>query len=223
MRALAALLAKDLLATARRPQDALALLVVAAVAAVAASYMVSGPAAPLAEYEDAAVVLALGHVLTMYLVAVAAGFLAVVREAERGTLDGLRSSPAAPEEVFLAKTLYILGLVLATSLAYAGLASFLSGWSLLTPDYLALAAAASLYISSASALTAFMIVYSESRSLLAVVVLGALLAPFLQHSLHPLGYAAAGAADHASLLRLAGASAAFTAVATALSRPLAEV
>jgi heme exporter protein B len=207
----------------RRLQDLLALTVVAVVASIASSYMVSGPAAPLVEYEDAAIVLATGQVLTMYLVALAAGFIAVVREAERGTLEGLRSSPVHPEAVFLAKTLYIAALVLGLSLVYASATTFFSNWNLLTPLYLAHVAVVALFLSAASALTSFMIVYSESRSLLAVTVLAGLVIPYLQQALHPLGYAAAGVADAGSLVELSAAAAAFTAVATVLSKPLAEI
>ena len=222
--AFAALLRKDLLSTMRRWQEPAALLVVAGVAAIAASYMVTGPSAPIVEYEDAAAVLAAGQILTMLIVSLAAGFLAVLREAEKGTLDGLRASAIPPEELFLAKLAYIYTLVAGLSLAYSLACAFLASWSqLLAPTYIAAVLAVSLYFSAASALTSFMIVYSESRSLLSIVVLAGLLTPFLQQAVQPLGYAAAGLSTPGDIAVLAGIAVAFTVIATLLSKPLAEI
>ncbi|ABM81332.1 hypothetical protein [Hyperthermus butylicus] len=222
--AFAALLRKDLLSTMRRWQEPAALLIVAGVAGLASSYMVSGPAAPIAEYEDAAAVLAAGQILTMLIVSLAAGFLAVLREAEKGTLDGLRASAIPPEELFLAKLAYIYMLVASLSLAYALSTAFLASWSqLVSPAYIAMVMVVSLYFSAAAALTSFMIVYSESRSLLSIVVLAGLLTPYLQQAVQPLGYAAAGLATLGDTALLAGVAVAFTVIATLLSKPLAEI
>lgn len=221
---LAALLRKDFLETSRRWHELAALLVVSVVIGVAVAYIVSGPSSPLASGLDAGIVVAAGHVVVFFIVALAAGFLAVLREAEKGTLDGIRASPVAPEAVFVSKLVYTYVLVALLSLSYAAAVAFFGSFSgAVSPLYLAATLSMSLYFAAASALTSFMIVYSESRSLLAMVVLAGLLLPYLQGAARTLARAAVGAAVEARVAEGLAAAAAFAAIATLLSRPLAEI
>jgi len=221
---LVAILRKDLLTISRKWHEVAALAVISVVMGLAVAYMVSGPLAPLAEPIDASVVLASSQIIVYFIVSIAAGFIAVLREAEKGTLDGLRASPVSPESLFLAKLLYIYLLIIVLSFAFIFSTIFFSGYSaVLSWDYAALSLAVSLYFASASALTSFMIIYSEARSLLSMVVLSGLLVPFLQGAGRALAAAASGVATGGQVAQILGASLGFAAIATVLARPLAEI
>ena len=221
---LAALLRKDFLTASRRWHELASIALVSVVAGVAVAYLISGPRAAVVEEADAAAVIAAGQVVVYLIVAVSAGYLAVLREAEKGTLEGLRASPAQPEAVFVSKLVYIYVVLLALSLTYAASAAFFSGApGTLTPGYAAAVAATGLYFAVASALTSFMIVYSESRSLLSVVVLSGLVVPYLQEADGVLAEAAQTGTAPEEVVAALGAALAFAVLAVLLSRPLSEI
>jgi len=221
---LAALLRKDLLSTSRRWHELASLLIISVIIGLAVAYMVSGPLAPIAEPLDASVVVATGQILVYFIVSMASGFLAVLREAEKGTLDGLRASPLSPETLFIAKLVYIYILVLILSITYTLAATFFSGYvEILNTQYLELSLATSLYFAAAAALTSFMIIYAEAKSLLSMVVLAGLLVPFLQGADRALAAAAEGTAAATQAAQLLGASLAFALIATLLAKPLSEI
>ncbi len=224
MEQLAALLRKDLLTTSRRWHELASLIIISVVIGLAVAYMVSGPLAPLAEPIDASVVLAAGQIIVYFIVSIAAGFIAVLREAEKGTLDGLRASPLSPEALFIAKLIYIYILIVVLSFSYSLAAVFFSGYStIINTGYVVLSLSVSLYFAAASALTSFMIIYSEARSLLSMVVLSGLLVPFLQGADRALAAAAAGTSTSGQAAQILGASLAFAVIATILAKPLSEI
>ncbi len=217
-----ALLVKDFKQLARRPHDMLALLTVSFTFSVIASYIVSAPGTPIHEYEDAALILALGQLAVLLTAGFTTGFLFVIREAEKGTLDGLRTAPLSAETIFLAKTSFILLVALGVSLAYTLLAAVFSAWyELLTPGYLALSVAVGLGVASISSLTGLMVSYSsESRNVLGVVVMASLATPFLSVVAPPLSLAAQGVEPE--LLPYIAAALGILVLSTILSKPLVE-
>jgi len=218
-----ALLRKDLLTTSRRWHELASLIIISVVIGLAVAYMVSGPLAPLAEPVDASVVLASGQIIVYFIVSIAAGFIAVLREAEKGTLDGLRASPLSPEALFIAKLVYIYVLIVVLSFSYSLAAVFFSGYSIINTRYVVLSLSVSLYFAAASSLTSFMIIYSEARSLLSMVVLSGLLVPFLQGADRALAAAAAGTSTSGQAAQILGAALAFAVIATILAKPLSEI
>jgi len=219
-----ALLSKDFRVLARRPHEVLSLAIATAVMGLAIAYIVSSPVGLAASNTAVALALASGQLISLFISAVAAGFLAVLREAEKGTLDGIRSTPVLPEAVYLAKLVYTFTLTLTIALSYTLAAALLATYShLLSPSYLAALLATSLYFAAASALTSFMIVYSEARSLLSMVVLAGLLTPFVQNAGKTLAEAATATPPPGQLVQLTLLAASFTAIATLLSKPLAEI
>lgn len=223
-RAVMVLLAKDVKLLGRRVSEVLSLVIVTSVVGVAVAYLVSAPVTIPLSGDAASVVMAAGQLVSMFIAAVAAGFLAVLREAEKGTLDGIRSTPVPPEAVYLSKMLYIYALTVLISVPYTVTASaFSSSWSMMSIPYLVVLLIVALYFSAAAALTAFMIVYSEARSLLSMVVLAGLLTPFLQDAGRVLAYTAVSHTLTADTLNILAAALAFTAIATLASKPLAEI
>ncbi|BEP17200.1 hypothetical protein PYJP_05520 [Pyrofollis japonicus] len=219
-----ALLRKDLLTTSRRWHELASLAIVSSLIGLVVAYIVSGPLALLASQLDAPLVIVAGEVATLFIVAIAAGFIAVVREAEKGTLDGLRASPVAPESLFLAKLVYIYIVVVVLLLFYIGAAVFFSSITIiLNPMFLAASLVVGLYFAAAAALTSFMIVYSEARSLLSMIVLAGLLVPFAQSADRVLAKTATGIAGPGEVLQALGMTLAFIVIATLLSRPLSEI
>jgi ABC-type transport system involved in cytochrome c biogenesis permease component len=219
-----ALLLKDFKLLSRRPHEVLSLSIATAVIGLAVAYIVSSPVGLAASNTAVALTLAAGQLVSLFISAIAAGFLAVLREAEKGTLDGIRSTPVPPEAVYLAKLVYTFTLTLIIALSYTLTAGLLATYSkLFTGQYIAAVLVASLYFAAASALTSFMIVYSEARSLLAMVVLAGLLTPFVQNAGRTLAEAAIAPTPSGQLAQLAAVAASFAAIATLLSRPLAEI
>ena len=224
MEQLVALLRKDVLIISRRWHELASLIIISIVIGIGVAYMISGPLAPLAERLDASVVVATGQIIVYFIVSIATGFIAVLREAEKGTLDGLRASPLSPEILFVAKLIYIYIIIVILSFAYSLATIFFSGYtSIFNTSYVVLSLSISLYFASATALTSFMIIYSEARSLLSMVVLSGLLAPFLQEADRTLAAAAAGTATGGQAAQILGAALAFAVIATILSKPLSEI
>ena len=223
LRALRLLVRKELVTLGRRVHETLSLLVVVAVVAVAVSYMVSGPAAPLRSPEDAGLTIAAGLLVTLFLTSYSAGFLLVIREAEKGTLDGLRAAPVAPEIVYAAKTLASYAVVLGLATVYTLLTAFLSSWyAMLNPYYAAYTVFLALFFSSATTLTSIMVSFSEeSRSLLAVVVLAGVAVPYMTSYSLPLAFTVQGAA--VDLAGIASSTLGFTILSALQSRPLTEI
>ncbi|AEM39699.1 ABC-2 type transporter [Pyrolobus fumarii 1A] len=170
---IAALIWKDLVLDARRLSEAGSMLIFVAAASVLTSYVVrEGGTA------QASVV---GLLAVMLFLAVYTALSSFIREAERGTLDGLRVSPALPEELYTAKLLYSFMLLAGTSIAYSLLYAFFSqDYSLLRLETLQLTLAVSLYTASASSLASSILVYSEARAFLLPVTIVVLVLPFLQ-------------------------------------------
>lgn len=209
---IAALIHKDLLLDARRLSEAGSMLVFVAAASVLASYAVRGSVSPRAGVE--------GLLIVMVFLAVYTALSSFIREAERGTLDALRVSPATPEEVFTAKLVYSLILLYGSSLAYSLLYAFFSGdASLLAPPALLVTLLVALYMAAASSLSSAILVYSEARSFLLPVTITVLILPYLQAAAPALNDAVLGAGvAEGGFAMLSIAAAGFAALTVWLSR-----
>ncbi len=213
---LLALIWKDFVLDARRFSEAGSMLIFVAAASVLAGYAVREASSVQASVASVLVV--------MVFLAVYTALSSFIREAERGTLDGLRVAPLAPEELFTAKLLYSAALLVSTSLVYTLLYSFFSGdASLLAPHVAALIAAQAVYMSAASSLASAILVYSEARAFLLPVTITVLILPYLQATTPLMLDAAKGAVIAAAdLARVTLMALGFAALTVILSRFVLE-
>jgi heme exporter protein B len=207
----------------RRLPELGAVIVLVGITSVPASFMVSGPRSPVTDPLRSSAVLALGHIFTMYIASLLLGYMSVLREAEKGTLDGIRTSPVQPEVLFAAKLTYMYSVLLVFSLTYTLVTALLSGlYTLLRAEYIAAQLVVAALFSTASALSSYIAIYSEAKSMLSGIVLAALVLPAMQQSSISLAEAAMGLDVAGNLLGLSGVALAFAAVAISLSRALLQ-
>ena len=209
---------KDVTLDLRRRVEAVSVLVFAVAAGVLVGYV-----AGIAGVSPAAASAA--ELLVLLFLAVFGVLSSFVREADRGTLDGLRSAPVPPEALYLAKMLYTFLLMAVNLLAYSVSVALFGGvWEALSPAVLGAALASALHFSAVSSLASAILVFSEARGVLMPVMVLVLALPFVQLAAPVLagGYAGAGVGAGA-LLRLSAAAVAFSAVGAWLSRYVLEV
>ncbi len=215
--AVAAMVWKDFMLDARRKVEASSVVVFSAASGVLVAYILGG----VAGVSPAAVAVAAS--LVMVFLAVFGSLSSFVREADRGTLEGLRVSPVGPEAIYLAKLVYSYALIASATLVYLAVtAVFANLWELLSPASLAASLSAGLYLAAVSSLTSAILVFSEARGILMPVMVLVLSLPYIQLAAPVLTqvYSGAGSAFSAAVLGLA--SAAFIAVALWLSRFILE-
>jgi len=161
-----------------------------------------------------------GLILVEIFLAVFTASMGFVREADKETLDGLRSSPVEPIAIFTAKLIFTLIILEALSMI-AGLAAIFFGGnaareaSLLLPLLLA----TGIYLSSVSAFASAISIYVEARGILLPTLILVLsipliqnLATLLENPLNPWG-----------ILLLTASGLGFTLIASWLSRYILEV
>ncbi len=218
------LVKKDIVIMARRWQELAALTILGVSTSIPVAYLISGPQALLFEDADAYTVIATGQLLEMFIIGILAGFIAIVREAEKHTLDGLRLSAIPSEIVFIAKLVFIEILMLILSITYIFVTAVLSNmWQIININYLATVVASTVYFSAASALTAFIIIYVESRGLFAAVVLAGFIIPFMQQSGPYLVEASMGLYAITGIVGIVGSGVVFSVLATYLAKFLSEI
>ncbi len=215
--AVAAMVAKDFMVDMRRRVEAGSVAVFAVAAGVLVSYILGG----VAGVSPAAV--AVSTVLVMVFLAVFGSLSGFVREADRGTLDGLRTSPVGPEAVFAAKLVYTYTLITSATLVYLAVVAVFGGvYEAVSPGALGLTLASTLYMATASSLTSAILVFSEARGVLMPVMVLVLVLPYIQAAAPALAAAYSGAAVGAEPLVLLLFAAGFIAVALWLSRFILE-
>ncbi|GEM_PF-6108609 len=223
-RAFTLLVKKDITIMARRWQELAALAILSIGTSIPVAYLISGPQALLFETADAFTVIATGQLLEMFIIGILAGFIAVVREAEKHTLDGLRLSAIPSEVVFVAKLVFIEILMLVLSMIYIIVTAALSNtWQIVNINYIVTVVASTVYFSAASALTAFIIIYVESRGLFAAVVLAGFIIPFMQQSGPYLVEAGMGLYTVTGVIGIVGSGVFFSILATYLAKFLSEI
>ncbi len=217
LHAVAAMVAKDVRVDMRRRVEASSVAVFAVAAGVLSSYIMGGVAgiSPAAASVSAS--------LVMVFLAVFGSLAGFVREADRGTLDGLRLAPVGPEAVYLAKLAYTYALIAVSTLIYLAVVAIFGGLGeALSPASLAATLASCLYMAAASSLTSAILVFSEARGVLMPVMVMVLVLPFIQLAAPVMVAAYSGAGSAAGSLALVLASTGFISVATWLSRYILE-
>ncbi len=180
LRQVVAILWKDVTLDFRRKVEAGSALVFSAAAAVLTAYSLSGMVAGSPYSAEA-----IGTMLTMVFLSVYASLSSFVREADQGTLDGLRASPAPPVAVYVAKLCYTFIMVFVEVMLYLLLLAYFSQrMEVISPAYLGAVAASALYLSAASSFSSVILVYSEARGVLLPVTILVLVLPFI-HTVTP--------------------------------------
>lgn len=174
------LIRKDVLEEARRPHELIALIALVATLSIPTSYLISGPGS--VQPQDAPALVVIAQQASAVLVASLLGFLVVIREAERGTINALKLAPIEPETLVTSKIIVIFIFLLVLNLVFIFLTSFFSSMNFTTINYLLYIASLSLYLASVGALASFMIIYTDVGTLLASVSIGALSIPYLYSS-----------------------------------------
>ena len=213
----AAMVAKDVRVDMRRRVEAGSVAVFAVAAGVLVAYVMGG----VAGISPAAASVAAS--LVMVFLAVFGSLSGFVREADRGTLDGLRVAPVGPEALYLAKLVYSYVLISSATLIYLAVVALFGGlWEAVSPASLAASLASCLYMAAASSFTSAILVFSEARGVLMPVMVLVLVLPFVQLSAPVLVAAYSGGGGVGSSLVLVLASVGFISVATWLSRFILE-
>ncbi len=174
------LIRKDILEEARRPHELMALVALIATLSIPTSYLISGPGS--VQPQDAPALVVIAQQATAVLVASLLGFLMVIREAERGTINALKLAPIEPETLITSKIVVMLAFLIVFNITFALLTSFFSSMNFVVPSYLVYILSLSLYLASVGALASFMIIYTDLGTLLASVTIGALSIPYLYSS-----------------------------------------
>lgn len=122
-----------------------------------------------------------GIVLTQAFIAIFVAIMSFVREADRGTLTGLKLAPVTPVTLYVSKLIFTLILVeVFTVIAYGALIYF--GGYTLEPmrGSLAILLASGLYLSVVSAFTSALSIHLEAKLALIPTLVLALGAPLMQ-------------------------------------------
>jgi heme exporter protein B len=122
-----------------------------------------------------------GIVLTQAFIAIFVAIMSFVREADRGTLTGLKLAPVTPVTLYVSKLIFTLILVeVFTVIAYGALIYF--GGYTLEPmrGSLAILLASGLYLSVVSAFTSALSIHLEAKLALIPTLVLALSAPLMQ-------------------------------------------
>ncbi|NOZ88752.1 MAG: ABC transporter permease subunit, partial [Crenarchaeota archaeon] len=167
---------------------------------------------------------AASELLVLLFLAVFGALASFVREADRGTLDGLRSAPVPPEAVYVSKLVYTFLLMLVNVLAYSMAVAVFGGLvEAFSAPVLSAVVASSLYLAAVSSLSSAILVFSEARGVLMPVMVLVLALPYVQLAAPVLAAGFAGGGSVLDAAGLAAAAAGFVAVAAWLSRYVLEV
>ncbi|NPA05261.1 MAG: ABC transporter permease [Crenarchaeota archaeon] len=212
-----ALIWKDLVSSGRRPAELASIGVFAAAAAIVVSYATRFTSAHSAVY-------AVSYFLVPVFLAIFAALFSFIREAEEGTLEGLRASPAPPELIYFSKLVYSYILIEVVVVLYTVLLLFFTGVDprLLNPWLHVLVASYSFYLAAVSSLASAMLTYSGSRGVLVPVLIMVLILPASQAYIPAYLDALSGIIHGGLTLGLWGLGGAYAFVASALSRILLE-
>ena len=173
--AVVAIVRRDILLDLRRRIEAGSMLVFSLAAGVLAAYVMKG----VAGVNVAAASVAL--VLVLIFLAVFGSLSSFVREADRGTLDGLRLAPIGAEIVFIAKFVYSFIMVSVQTLVFLlAMGFFAQMESVINPIVLLLALVSSMYLAAVSSFTSAILVFSEARAVLMPVMVLVLVLPYVQ-------------------------------------------
>ncbi len=214
----AAMVWKDFTLDLRRRVEAGSVLVFAVAAGVLAGYVMGG----VAGISPAAA--AASELLVLLFLAVFGALASFVREADRGTLDGLRSAPVPPEAVYVSKLVYTFLLMLVNVFAYSLAVAVFGGLvEAFSAPVLAAVVVSSLYLAAVSSLSSAILVFSEARGVLMPVMVLVLALPYVQLAAPVLAAGFAGGGSALDAAGLAAAAVGFVAVAAWLSRYVLEV
>lgn len=175
LKSMAALIVKDFTIDMRKRVELGSSLVFSVAAGVLAAYIMGGVAgaSPSA--------IALSTSLVLLFLSVYTSLSGFVREAEKGTLDGLRLAPLSPEILYLAKLVYSYTILVGNTLAYSfTLALFGGAYEAVSPYAILAILLASLYFASLSSFTSAILVFSEARGVLMPVMILVLSLPYIQ-------------------------------------------
>jgi ABC-type transport system involved in cytochrome c biogenesis permease component len=175
LRSIVALVAKDFTVDMRRRIESGSTLIFAVAAGVLVAYLMGG----VAGITPAAMAVSVS--LVLLFLAVYGSLAGFVREAEKGTLDGLRLAPIGPEALYVAKLIYSYILLAVNAVAYSFTVALFGGaWEAVSPYALAATLLASLYLASLSSFTSAILVFSEARGVLMPVMILVLSLPYIQ-------------------------------------------
>lgn len=173
-----AILWRDLLMELRSPYELGAASAFALLTGALAGYAASRYALDPGEQ---ALTLAPALVIALIFLGVFTATTSFVREADKGTLDGLRAQPIPPSVIFASKLVFslilleILGAILVLSAWFFGSIPSSNGLWLL-----AVSAATGLYMAAVASLASAIAVYVEARGILMPAIIIALSAPLVQ-------------------------------------------
>ncbi|HIQ23539.1 MAG TPA: hypothetical protein EYH50_00640 [Pyrodictium delaneyi] len=216
--AVAAIVRRDVLLDLRRRVEAGSMLVFSLAAGVLSAYVLRGAAG----VNTAAASVAL--VLVLVFLAVFGSLSSFVREADRGTLDGLRLAPIGAEIVFVAKFVYSFIVVSVQTLVFLlAMGFFAQMGSVVSPIVFLLALVSSMYLAAISSFTSAILVFSEARAVLMPVMVLVLVLPYVQSAAPSIVAALAGGAVNVmEVVWLALVALTFVGITVWLSRYILE-
>lgn len=216
--AVVAIVHRDVLLDIRRRVEAGSMLVFSVSAGLLSAYVMRSAAGVNAAATSIALT------LVLVFLAVFGSLSSFVREADRGTLDGLRLAPIGAEAVFMAKFIYSMAVILLQTLVFlASMGFFAQIGSVLRLVVLLLALVSSMYLAAVSSFTSAILVFSEARAVLMPVMVLVLVLPYIQSAAPSIVAALAG--SPVSLLEvgwLAAAALLFAGLTVWLSRYVLE-
>jgi len=187
IRAIAAIVRRDILLDLRRRVEAGSMLVFSLAAGVLAAYVMKGVAGVNAAAASVSLV------LVLIFLAVFGSLSSFVREADRGTLDGLRLTPVGAEVVFLAKFVYSFAVITVQALVFImSVGLFAQMEVMFNPVVLMLMIVSSMYLAAVSSFTSAILVFSEARAVLMPVMVLVLVLPYVQSAAPSIVAALAG-------------------------------
>ncbi|OWJ54006.1 hypothetical protein Pdsh_09025 [Pyrodictium delaneyi] len=218
IRAIAAIVRRDILLDLRRRVEAGSMLVFSLAAGVLTAYVMKGVAGVNAAAASVSLV------LVLIFLAVFGSLSSFVREADRGTLDGLRLAPVGAEVIFLAKFVYSFAVITMQALVFImSLGFFAQIGVMFSPVVLMLIIVSSMYLAAVSSFTSAILVFSEARAVLMPVMVLVLVLPYVQSAAPSIVAALLGGnIGVLEVVWLVLAALAFTGVTVWLSRYILE-
>jgi ABC-type transport system involved in cytochrome c biogenesis permease component len=205
------MLAKDLTVEARRGYEVLASVGFVLTASLVVAQAAQSVVAPL--------IAVAGVWVILLFAAVFASTTTFVREVDKRTIYGLRSSPLPPRALFLAKDIFTLLLLLSQgALELVVVAVMANEPALLTPASVLVLVLFSAHVAAVSAFVSAIVMYSEGRSFLIPMLVIVLAAPVV-----PLAVQLVIAFDMWSAVLFASEAALMTGTAALLSEYLLAV
>jgi heme exporter protein B len=138
------------------------------------------------------VALGSGMVVVPVFLAIFSAYASMVREVEKGTIDGLRLLPVGPGVVVAAKLLYIYAVTLVQAEVYLFFSVFFSGYSPPLAWVEAWLALFTLYMAAAAGFSSAIVAYTGGRALALAVLVVVLTLPMAQVAVPVLSFLLAG-------------------------------